>query len=152
MERTYFLWAQRVIGLGVVVAVFTGMFIPKAYRLMALLSLPVGAVVGTTCSFVGLELPRGNSRVRATPAAATRDEPRKFSSGCAVENTDESVLHHLLDERPVGAPGVPACRPCSKQCLPQPRCVYRRHALHRSPRARGGVPRNEARVDRTATK
>ena len=60
MDRTYFLWAQRVIGLGVVVVVLTAIFIPRGYRLMALLSLPVGAVVGTVCSFVGWALPLGS--------------------------------------------------------------------------------------------
>ena len=60
MEHMYLLWAQWVIGLGVVVAVLTAILIPRGYRLMALLSLPVGAVVGTACSFVGWELPHGS--------------------------------------------------------------------------------------------
>ena len=56
----YLLWAQWVIGLGVVLAVFTATFIPRGYREVALLSLPVGSVVGTICSFVGWELPHGS--------------------------------------------------------------------------------------------
>ena len=56
----YFLWAQGVIGLGVVVGVLTAIFIPGGYRVVAILSLPVGAVVGTACSFMGWELPHGS--------------------------------------------------------------------------------------------
>lgn len=56
----YLLWAEWVIGLGVVLALFTAIFIPRGYRVVALLSLPVGAVIGTICSFVGWELPHGS--------------------------------------------------------------------------------------------
>ena len=60
MEDTYFSWAQRLIGLGVVLAVFATLFVPRGYRLFALLSLPAGAVVGTVCFFVGMALPHGS--------------------------------------------------------------------------------------------
>ncbi len=60
MEHTYFLWAQRAIGLGVVVAILTAILIPKGYKLIALLSLPAGAVVGTAWTLVGLQLPHGS--------------------------------------------------------------------------------------------
>ena len=50
---------QGLIGLGIVVAVLTAIFIPRDYKVAALLSLPVGAVVGTLYSFVAWELPNG---------------------------------------------------------------------------------------------